>query len=138
MEWRDQCDSTIRVATQILSRGEPKLGDELASQSQAVLLGKQTPQGAATLLEEELKAWYAPHQGNKAKGAACQCEAPAASSDPLATAPVIDETLTTAPAQTSVPVQAEGSAATVAEAAPLPAASPQTEAALAQQLEGAQ
>lgn len=135
MEWRDQCDSTIRVATQILSRGEPKLGDELASQSQAVLLGNQTPQGAATLLEQELKSWYAPHQGSKVKGAACQCEGTVASSDPLATGPVVDETLTAAPAQTPVPVQAEGS---VAEAAPLPAASPQTEAALARQLEGTQ
>lgn len=135
MEWRDQCDSTIRVATQILSRGEPKLGDELASQSQAVLLGNQTPQGAATLLEQELKSWYAPHQGSKVKGAACQCEGPVASSAPLATGPVVDETLTAAPAQTPVPVQAEGS---VAEAAPLPAASPQTEAALARQLEGTQ
>ena len=52
MEWRDQCDSTIRVATQILSRGKPKLGDELAEVSQAVLLGKMAPQAAADRLEQ--------------------------------------------------------------------------------------
>ena len=75
MGWRDQCDSTIRVATQILSRGTPKLGDELAEVSQAVLLGKMEPKAAAERLENGLKGWYAPHQGNKAKGQDCQCDA---------------------------------------------------------------
>ena len=79
MEWRDQCDSSIRVATQILSRGTPKLGDELAEVSQAVLQGKLAPQAAAQQLEQGLKGWYGPHQG-KAKGADCQCEVPAAPS----------------------------------------------------------
>ncbi|EGQ9832454.1 ABC transporter substrate-binding protein [Vibrio vulnificus] len=73
MEWRDQCDSTIRVATQILSRGQPKLGDELAEVSQAVLLGKMAPKAAATRLENGLKDWYAPHKNSKAKGQECQC-----------------------------------------------------------------
>ena len=76
MEWRDQCDSSIRVATQILSRGTPKLGDELAEVSQAVLLGKLAPLAAAQQLEQGLKGWYGPHQG-KVKGADCQCEVPA-------------------------------------------------------------
>lgn len=73
MEWRDQCDSTIRVATQILSRGQPKLGDELAEVSQAVLVGKMTPTAAAERLEQGLRSWYAPHQMRKAKGQECQC-----------------------------------------------------------------
>ncbi|ENM3853375.1 carbohydrate ABC transporter substrate-binding protein [Vibrio cholerae] len=73
MEWRDQCDSTIRVATQILSRGQPKLGDELAEVSQAVLVGKMTPTAAAERLEQGLKRWYAPHQTLKAKEQECQC-----------------------------------------------------------------
>ncbi|TQQ53730.1 carbohydrate ABC transporter substrate-binding protein [Vibrio cholerae] len=73
MEWRDKCDSTIRVATQILSRGQPKLGDELAEVSQAVLVGKMTPTAAAERLEQGLKSWYAPHQMRKAKGQECQC-----------------------------------------------------------------
>lgn len=73
MEWRDQCDSTIRVATQILSRGQPKLGDELAEVSQAVLVGKMTPTAAAERLEQGLKRWYAPHQTRKAKEQECQC-----------------------------------------------------------------
>ncbi|GIB13011.1 ABC transporter substrate-binding protein [Vibrio cholerae] len=73
MEWRDQCDSTIRVATQILSRGQLKLGDELAEVSQAVLVGKMTPTAAAERLEQGLKRWYAPHQTRKAKEQECQC-----------------------------------------------------------------
>ncbi|EGQ8094717.1 carbohydrate ABC transporter substrate-binding protein [Vibrio cholerae] len=73
IEWRDQCDSTIRVATQILSRGQPKLGDELAEVSQAVLVGKMTPTAAAERLEQGLKRWYAPHQTRKAKEQECQC-----------------------------------------------------------------
>ncbi|MCA3882514.1 carbohydrate ABC transporter substrate-binding protein [Vibrio vulnificus] len=84
MEWRDQCDSTIRVATQILSRGQPKLGDELAEVSQAVLLGKMAPKAAATRLENGLKDWYAPHKNSKAKGQECQCSA----ATPLATSSV--------------------------------------------------
>jgi len=73
MEWRDQCDSTIRVATQILSRGTPKLGDELAEVSQAVLLGKMAPKAAAERLEMGLQAWYAPHQNMPEKEPSCQC-----------------------------------------------------------------
>lgn len=60
IEWRDQCDSTIRVATQILSRGQPKLGDELAEVSQAVLVGKMTPTAAAERLEQGLNAGTLP------------------------------------------------------------------------------
>ncbi|RQM69352.1 sugar ABC transporter substrate-binding protein, partial [Aeromonas enteropelogenes] len=64
-----------RVATQILSRGTPKLGDELAEVSQAVLLGKMEPKAAAERLEQGLKGWYAPHQGSKVAGQECQCDA---------------------------------------------------------------
>ena len=67
MEWRDQCDSTIRVATQILSRGTPKLGDELAEVSQQVLLGTVAPKAAADRLEQGLKGWYAPIRATRAR-----------------------------------------------------------------------
>ena len=101
MEWRDQCDSTIRVATQILSRGKPKLGDELAEVSQAVLLGKMAPQAAADQLEQGLKGWYPPHQGNKAKGQDCQCEAPAV---PATVVPAVSTTeAQVAPAPSATP-----------------------------------
>ncbi|TQQ19801.1 carbohydrate ABC transporter substrate-binding protein [Vibrio cholerae] len=90
MEWRDQCDSTIRVATQILSRGQPKLGDELAEVSQAVLVGKMTPTAAAERLEQGLKRWYAPHQTRKAKEQECQCVEPISPTTSLNTLPVVD------------------------------------------------
>ena len=68
--------SSWRAApTQILSRGTPKLGDELAEVSQQVLLGTVAPKAAADRLEQGLKGWYAPHQGNQGKGQECQCEA---------------------------------------------------------------
>ena len=136
MEWRDQCDSTIRVATQILSRGTPKLGDELAEVSQAVLLGKMEPKAAADRLEGGLKGWYAPHQGNKAKSADCQCDAvtPAPVSAPAAVsaAPATSDTpAVVAPAVT--PVE-PASAAT----APVPAPAADVEQALSNELEAPQ
>ena len=117
MEWRDQCDSTIRVATQILSRGKPKLGDELAEVSQAVLLGKMAPQAAADRLEQGLKGWYPPHQGNKAKVQDCQCEAPAV---PATVVPAVSTTeAQVAPAPSATP-------ATEVPVEPAPSAVPAT------------
>ncbi len=126
MEWRDQCDSTIRVATQILSRGTPKLGDELAEVSQAVLLGKMEPKAAADRLEQGLKGWYPPHQGNKVKGVDCQCDAPAAAPSVSAAAATTEPSAavsTATPAMTETP------------AAPLPAPSAEVEQALSNELE---
>ncbi|HDZ8913974.1 TPA: carbohydrate ABC transporter substrate-binding protein [Aeromonas hydrophila] len=142
MEWRDQCDSTIRVATQILSRGAPKLGDELAEVSQAVLLGKMEPKEAADRLEQGLKGWYPPHQGNKVKGADCQCDAPAAApavsaavatTEPPAAASAATPAVTETPA-TPAP-SATPAAAVSAAAAPLPAPSAEVEQALSNELE---
>ncbi len=90
MEWRDQCDSTILVGTQILSRGQPKLGDELAEVSQTVLVGKMTPTAAAERLEQGLQRWYAPHQTRKAKVQPCQCVEPISPTTSLNTLPVVD------------------------------------------------
>ncbi|KFN17782.1 ABC transporter substrate-binding protein [Aeromonas bestiarum] len=142
MEWRDQCDSTIRVATQILSRGKPKLGDELAEVSQAVLLGKMEPKAAADRLEQGLKGWYPAHQGNKAKGQDCQCDVAA---PPVSAAPATTEAGTVAapsaatPAVTAapaVPVPSVTPAAPAsAAAAPLPVPSAEVEQALSNELE---
>lgn len=142
MEWRDQCDSTIRVATQILSRGTPKLGDELAEVSQAVLLGKVEPKAAADRLEQGLKGWYPPHQGNKVKGADCQCDVPAAASAVSAAAGTTEPSAavsTATPAVTETPAtpapSATPAAAASAAAAPLPAPSAEVEQALSNELE---
>ena len=126
MEWRDQCDSSIRVATQILSRGTPKLGDELAEVSQAVLLGKLAPLAAAQQLEQGLKGWYGPHQGNKAKGADCQCAVPAASSAAVSADPATTDPLAALAPSMSTPAPA---------ASPVPAPSPAVEEALSNELE---
>lgn len=53
--------------------------------SQSVLLGTMAPQAAADRLEQGLKGWYAPHQGQQAKAVDCQCTAPAAVSAAPAT-----------------------------------------------------
>ncbi len=90
MEGRDQWDSTLRVATQILSRGQPKLGDERAEVRQAVLVGKMTPTAAAERLAQGLKRWYAPHQTRKAKEQECQCVEPISPTTRLNTLPVVD------------------------------------------------
>ena len=62
MGWRDSCDSTIRVAAQFLSRGEPSLTAELNQLSQAVVLGTKTPMQAAEQLQKGLEGWYEPQQ----------------------------------------------------------------------------
>ncbi|MCE9944941.1 ABC transporter substrate-binding protein [Aeromonas rivipollensis] len=132
MEWRDQCDSTIRVATQILSRGTPKLGDELAEVSQGVLLGTMAPQAAADRLEQGLKGWYAPHQSLQAKTPDCQCAAPAA----VSAAPATVESVIAAPsAAISTELNASPAPAAVASSA---AASTDVEQALASELEAPQ
>lgn len=113
MEWRDQCDSTIRVATQILSRGSPKLGDQLAEVSQQVLLGKLEPQAAATQLESGLLSWYAPQQKGKKSAADCDCTAPTPAAAPTvapSTAPAVQEH-TPAPATMAPAASAAATAA---------------------------
>ncbi|MDM5142483.1 ABC transporter substrate-binding protein [Aeromonas bestiarum] len=142
MEWRDQCDSTIRVATQILSRGKPKLGDELAEVSQAVLLGKMEPKAAADRLEQGLKGWYPAHQGNKAKGQDCQCDVAA---PPVSAAPATTEAGAVAAPSAATPAVTAAPAAPVlsvtpaapasAAAAPLPVPSAEVEQALSNELE---
>ncbi len=62
MSWRDTCDSTIRIAAQILSRGQPPLSQQLNEASQQVVLGNMTPQAAAQQLQSGLDSWYAPQQ----------------------------------------------------------------------------
>jgi len=62
LDWRGQCESTIRSSYQILSRGEPNLENELWRLNALILNGDLTPQEAADEAEAGLAAWYAPHQ----------------------------------------------------------------------------
>ncbi|MBC8673767.1 hypothetical protein H2136_02410 [Aeromonas hydrophila] len=98
--------------------------------SQAVLLGKMEPKAAADRLEQGLKGWYPPHQGNKVKGADCQCDVPAAAAttEPPAAVSTATPAVTETPA-TPAP-SATPAAAASAAAAPLPAPSAEVEQAL--------
>ena len=60
--WRGQCEATIRLPYQILSRGTPNLENDLWVVSANVINGTQTPQDAAAQLQKGLASWYAPQQ----------------------------------------------------------------------------
>ena len=57
---RGQCESTIRVAHQILSRGEPALGNQLWTLTANVINGSQTPEEAAQEAQANLDGWFKP------------------------------------------------------------------------------
>lgn len=81
MSWRDECDSTIRLGAQFLSRGQPAFSEQLNNLSQAVLLGKTPPADAAEQMQKTLESWYAPQAQAAARrreaAAACSAGAPA-------------------------------------------------------------
>ncbi|GAA4499059.1 ABC transporter substrate-binding protein [Pseudaeromonas paramecii] len=60
MSWRDECDSTIRLGAQFLSRGEPAFNAQLNQLSQAVVLGTRTPEEVADQIQQALASWYGP------------------------------------------------------------------------------
>lgn len=57
---RGTCESTIRVAHQILSRGEPALGNLLWTLSANVINGSMTAEEAGTAAQENIDSWYKP------------------------------------------------------------------------------
>lgn len=63
LDWRGECESTIRSSYQILSRGEPNLENELWRVNALLLNGEVTPQEAGDILQEGLAAWYEPQMG---------------------------------------------------------------------------
>ena len=63
IDWRNECEPTIRSAYQILSRGEPNNEDDLWSYSAQVLNRTLTPEEAAATVQRRLASWYAPQQG---------------------------------------------------------------------------
>ncbi len=60
MNWRSECESTIRNSYAILSRGEPNLENELWRLSAAVINGSVTPEEAAAEIQAGLDSWYEP------------------------------------------------------------------------------
>jgi raffinose/stachyose/melibiose transport system substrate-binding protein len=60
LSWREECESTIRSAYQILSRGEPNNELELWRVNAQLLNGELTAQEAADAIQEGLESWYTP------------------------------------------------------------------------------
>jgi raffinose/stachyose/melibiose transport system substrate-binding protein len=60
ISWRGECESTIRSAYQILSRGTPNNENDLWNASAQVLNGTLTPQEAADMVQTGLDSWYKP------------------------------------------------------------------------------
>jgi raffinose/stachyose/melibiose transport system substrate-binding protein len=62
LDWRSECESTIRNSYQILSRGEPNLENELWDTSAQVINETMSPADAAQQLQDGLERWYEPAQ----------------------------------------------------------------------------
>jgi raffinose/stachyose/melibiose transport system substrate-binding protein len=62
LDWRSECESTIRSSYQILSRGTPNNENDLWNASAQVLNGTLTPEEAASQVQTGLEAWYEPQQ----------------------------------------------------------------------------
>lgn len=60
--FREECESTIRVAHQILSRGEPNTWNNLWSASANTINEAAGPEEAAGSVQSGLEAWYEPQQ----------------------------------------------------------------------------
>ena len=60
LSWRTKCRSTIRNASQILSRGDPSLENELWRVTAAVLNGTLTPAQAGQEVQTGLEKWFKP------------------------------------------------------------------------------
>nr|WP_292767162.1 ABC transporter substrate-binding protein [Mesorhizobium sp.] len=58
--WRSRCKSTLRSTDAVLSRGTPDLAGETRLKATAVVNGAETPQEAATELQNGLDSWYRP------------------------------------------------------------------------------
>lgn len=60
LSWRQNCQSTMRVTYQILSRGVPNLENEMWVESANVLNLTKSPEDAAAALQAGLDSWYEP------------------------------------------------------------------------------
>lgn len=57
---RGTCESTIRVAHQVLSRGEPALGNHLWTLTANVINGTMSPEEAGAEAQANVDSWYKP------------------------------------------------------------------------------
>lgn len=62
LNWREQCESTIRNSYQILSRGTPNLENELWNVSAQVINGTLSSEDASKEVQSGLEKWYEPQQ----------------------------------------------------------------------------
>jgi raffinose/stachyose/melibiose transport system substrate-binding protein len=60
LSWRQNCEPTLRVTYQILSRGTPNLENETWVAAANVINGTETPEAAAKKLQDGLDSWYKP------------------------------------------------------------------------------
>ena len=60
LNWRGECESTIRNSYQILSRGDPNLENELWRVSAQVINGDITAEAGAKQIQDGLDKWYKP------------------------------------------------------------------------------
>ena len=60
ISWRTQCKSTIRLNSQIMSRGTPSMENELWNVGSQVINLKMTPKDAAAQIQAGFAKWYAP------------------------------------------------------------------------------
>jgi len=82
VDWRKECNSTIRNSYQILSRGEPNLENELWRVSAQVINGDITPEEAAQQIQAGLEKWYEPAAAEAAAPAPAESEPSAINAPP--------------------------------------------------------
>lgn len=62
VQWRTNCESTMRINAQILSRGLPNMENELWSVNAQVLNGNLTSKDAALQIQTGFASWYKPQR----------------------------------------------------------------------------
>lgn len=62
VQWRNNCESTMRINAQILSRGLPNMENELWSVNAQVLNGNLTSKDAALQIQNGFASWYKPQR----------------------------------------------------------------------------
>ena len=60
LSWRNRCHSTIRFASQFLSRGTPDLEQETWDASVAAIARTSTAEALSARLQKGLAGWYVP------------------------------------------------------------------------------
>jgi raffinose/stachyose/melibiose transport system substrate-binding protein len=62
IQWRKECESSIRPFTMMLSRGDYNLVQESFKATSDVMKGVSSPEEASATLQEGLESWYEPQQ----------------------------------------------------------------------------